>query len=267
MDKIKIRFEFEISEKLCKDEVVGTLEYNISDDKYEFKLHDKYDETIIRNKSDYCKYYPNHKKYLDLVVILESPHIDEFKSKAKDRLENKYRPANGVTGKKFKENFATIINNEHSSKLMKNNYIVHIVNSIQYQCSLGIKPIYFRDYVWLTLWKQENIRKSFRDRINTINPIIIINCCTQGKHTRGYKDNCFLMEEQSLDITEKYLKELGYKIENDKVDFKSKLVKYDGDTLLKYNKADEITLKNFVEYQLPNTDEDNYIKLNHPVTW
>lgn len=265
----KIEFKFEISEKLCEDEVIGTLEYKESDNKYEFKLHEKYDETIIRNKSDYFDHYPEYKEFLDLVVILESPHIDEFKSEAKDKSGKKYRPANGVTGKRFKENFDTIINNKYSSKLRGEDYIVHVVNSIQYQCSLGIKPIYFRDYVWLTLWKRKDIRNSFEDRIKKINPKIIINCCTQGGHARDYKDDCFFMDEKNLHISKKYLEALGYEIEKSKI---SNLVKYEEDILLKYNKTSEITLKNFVKYQLSKINikinfDEHYIEQSHPSYW
>lgn len=37
------------------------------------------------------------------MVILESQHIDEFKSEAKDKSGNNYKPANSNTGEEIKK--------------------------------------------------------------------------------------------------------------------------------------------------------------------
>lgn len=63
----EIKIQFDISEKLCEYEVVESLEYN--------KIDDKYDELIIRDKTEYHQHYPECKGYSGLVVVLEEVHI------------------------------------------------------------------------------------------------------------------------------------------------------------------------------------------------
>lgn len=73
----KIKLEFDLSERLCGDEVIGLLQFK--NDKYEFSIHKNYKNKIIRNKEDYQRdYISDYSNYESLVVILESPHIDEF---------------------------------------------------------------------------------------------------------------------------------------------------------------------------------------------
>ncbi|MCR1848270.1 hypothetical protein NSA42_03170 [Paeniclostridium sordellii] len=294
MSNYDITLKFDLSKKLCDDEMIGTLEHNKGE--YEFKLRDDYETEIIR-PSDYNKYPYTISNYKKLVVVLESPHIDEFKCELGNR------PANGQTGKKFRKNFDLIINNKYSSRLQPDNYIIYLVNSIQYQCSLGVKTDLFRDYVWLESWKKKDIRESFVERINKINPDVIINCCTEGGHKRDYSNGYISLNEcaRNTYIKENFIKALDYEIQ--KLN-KKNIIKYNKFKMIKlgklkrsnlinikevkkynlkntsnykiclleYKKVKEITLKNFVKYQIENECKfikkpNNYFELPHPSSW
>lgn len=263
----KINMKFDLSQRKCKDEIIGALEYDSSSKEHDFNVHINYKNKIIRNRNQYIKIYGDEiKDYKRLAIILESPHVDEFDVKGfncKSVIGN--RPANGKTGQRFKKNFAQIINNKFSSKLGMNNYLIYLVNSIQYQCSLGIETKVFRDYCWLSLWKQKGIRDLFLSRIKEINPNVIINCCTLGGHKRNINNGIIDLKDCSPNqyIKTEYLKELGY-IVQDKVikDSKSRI-------LLEYDKVGDINLKSFIRYQLMciYNYKGIYEELNHPINW
>lgn len=262
----EIDIKFDLEEKKCEDELIGVLNFNNS--KFCFSTHEKYRDRIIRDLDKYCSLYGDKfKDYKKLVVILESPHIYEFNVKDLNGNIIGNRPANGNTGKRFINKFSEIINNNFSSKLGKDNYLVYLVNSIQYQCSLGISTKIFRDYVWLSLWKEKDIRRDFVERIKAINPDVIINCCTSGMHSRDYNNKTMSLKESRYYISLRYLNNIGYKQRknngtNDILDNLDNVV-------IKYKLAKEITLRNMVKYQLNNIQEFNglYEELSHPVNW
>ena len=126
----KIKLEFDLSERLCGDEVIGLLQ--LKNDEYKFSIHKSYKNKIIRNKEDYQRdYIGDYSNYESLVVILESPHLDEFDVIGKNKKVIGNRPANGKTGERFRKEFEQIINNKYSSKLNNDNYFVYLVNSVQ----------------------------------------------------------------------------------------------------------------------------------------
>ncbi len=260
----KIKLEFDLSERLCDDEIIGLLQFE--NNKYKFSTHKNYKNKIIRSKEEYQRdYTSDYSKYKSLVVILESPHLDEFDVIDKNKKIIGNRPANGKTGERFRKEFEQIINNKYSSKLSKGNYFVYLVNSVQYQCSLGAKTNIFRDYVWLTLWLEREIRENFIDRLKIINPSIIINCCTNGGHTRDVCNGFMGLKNSKSNkgISKNYLQTLEYNLSKNIVKDKNDI------EVLKYKVADEIKLKNFVRYQIKEVFNFKgiYEELNHPVNW
>ena len=129
-----------------------------------------------------------HKNFLDItdediptiVVVLESPHKDEFNNQ---NFPNG-NPALGKTGKMLQEHFKAILRKNISE--LPNNYRVILMNSIQFQCSLGEVPKKYRDYMWLSLWFGTNnlFKNDFINRLNSYNPSYIFNFCTIGNHTK-----------------------------------------------------------------------------------
>ena len=130
----------------------------------------------------------NRKDFLDItdediptiVVVLESPHKDEFNNQ---NFPNG-NPALGKTGKMLQEHFKAILRKNISE--LPNNYRVILMNSIQFQCSLGEVPKKYRDYMWLSLWFGTNnlFKNDFINRLNSYNPSYIFNFCTIGNHTK-----------------------------------------------------------------------------------
>lgn len=115
----------------------------------------------------------------NFIVILESPHIDEF-----DQSGNGIRPLKN--DKYFIEKFGELLNksiNFNNKLTQTTKYTVYLVNAIQYQCSLGYPTEYYRDYVFLYYWERK--KQDFMDRLKKIinsKTIGIINLCTKGSH-------------------------------------------------------------------------------------
>lgn len=126
-----------------------------------------------------------------VVLVLESPHIDEFFPNGLDSYNknNKVysRPANGVTGKNIEKFFISIFKENLIRNLKKDGkYAVALVNSVQQQCSLGVKPLYYRDRVWVPYWAK--YKKDFLERIKILSLTMIINCATLGEHYQMNKE-------------------------------------------------------------------------------
>jgi len=106
---------------------------------------------------------------MDLILVLESPHIAEFKTSI--------GPAKGNTGRLIRAHISEIAKNFglHPQSLT-------LVNAVQYQCSLGKKPIEHRDAVFRSAWSMF-ARVSFGNRLSQyINgaDCIVVNACTKG---------------------------------------------------------------------------------------
>ncbi|WP_300383430.1 hypothetical protein [Clostridium sp.] len=167
--KLKIRSE------LCPDEIIGVIKSE-SDRLDKFEEHKGYEDKILTNYDDFINEYKEYNEYKKMVIILESPHVDEFDNNGLIKV----RPSYGKTGINIRE----MLNDKLTQKNKSENYIVYLVNSIQYQCSLGINTNYFRDYVWLIQWKDKEIRDNLISRLKEIKPDLIINCCTKGSHNK-----------------------------------------------------------------------------------
>ena len=114
----------------------------------------------------------------NIIVILESPHIDEFKGKEWLPLKK---------DEDFIKYFSDLyIKSKISNNLIKENeYKIYLLNAIQYQCSLGKTTSYFRDYVFLYYWekKKKNFKKRLKNFFNDETEAVI-NLCTKGDHSR-----------------------------------------------------------------------------------
>ncbi|MFD1009508.1 hypothetical protein [Oceanisphaera ostreae] len=104
-----------------------------------------------------------------VVMILESPHIDEF--------TNSLGPAKGQTGKLIRAHFLQV--NGLSEYI---NHGLILMNAVQNQCSLGSSTDCYRDEVFATTW-HDGAKEDFVRRLNSTFQIgdVIVNCCTKGK--------------------------------------------------------------------------------------
>lgn len=138
--------------------------------------------------------------YENIVIILESPHIEEYK-------DPKFRaPALGLTGCYLQNYFYEIIK-LHLQK--KHSYNVILMNAIQLQCSLGEEPKKFRDKLWCELWFEDGGKDNFIKRLGQYLPNIIINACTLGEHidSEGKKKKPDLDFLESIGICKEMIKE------------------------------------------------------------
>lgn len=164
----------------------------------------------------------NRTGYKNIVLLLESPHKDEFAYFNLDvpvtveEVENGanvdrvcgIKPANGATGDSIRKYLFEII--VYYLNLHKRNckYQIFIVNPIPYQTSLWTihkqaldynnpKIVDLRDEVWKQLWTTiPEIEAKFLQRLNDYQPTYIINCCTKTisnkiikPFLRNYKSN------------------------------------------------------------------------------
>lgn len=163
----------------CPDQWVGDVkctpdgfEYIGSDSgKFNFRMNlDRVSKRIVEEKV--------------LLIILESPHIDEYK-KLSNSIFEPIGPANGVTGENIRKylHLATkeiAIDNCCRQDL----YHLFLVNAVPYQCSLGEVLVGSnkdnRNSIFLNCWNYA--KHDFVERINKYcsNNSIIINACTKG---------------------------------------------------------------------------------------
>ena len=149
----------------------------------------KDDDKVLRNWLDSCEDALFH-----LYLILESPHVDEYSG------VKPYFPARGKTGENIYKFLPNILNqksfkNQGFGSFMKKTastspIVVEAMNSVPYQCSLGIQPIcrMMVEENWIYYWYVSNAYKGhgeqdFIDRILTANipgSTFFINACTEG---------------------------------------------------------------------------------------
>lgn len=137
--------------------------------------------------------------YQNLVLLLESPHKDEYSN-----FSVPLRPAKGLTGTKINNKFGMKINqNQGQCAKFKNKSIIYkvfLVNAIQYQTSCyntlsklnGYQQNWrvIRNCVFKKMWENQpsNLQQNLNDRITSINPSVLINCVTGGKNKYGLKN-------------------------------------------------------------------------------
>jgi hypothetical protein len=103
-----------------------------------------------------------------LVMILESPHVDEF--------IGELGPAKGFTGDMIRSFLQEAINLQDVD-----GFGLVLVNAIQHQCSLGISTSEHRDKIFRAVWAQGG-QENFVSRLRSVlRPgDVVMNCCTKG---------------------------------------------------------------------------------------
>lgn len=179
--------------KSCPDNIIGNIIYDNGvfigeNNTNEFGL--QRDSSPVGNIQQRMPIdYSTYKHIDDLIaIILESPHIKEYKNSL--GIEG---PAMGSSGNRFNRQCIPVFNNNKNvlisalgitANSQKKEYTVCFVNAIQYQCSLGFSPIKkdLRDKVFSGLWNRgpDSFRNDLIDRLNILKPKVIINACTKG---------------------------------------------------------------------------------------
>lgn len=136
------------------------------------------------------------RKIGSIVLLLESPHRDEYTEGNVYDINRPLAPANGESGRKIDQHLHEVLSHIDDLCLIVPGRHVIISNPIPFQTSLpavhhkslkddkNCRWATLRDYVWLTLWNEQRIQQSFRARLNRYNPSLIINACTAGVKNR-----------------------------------------------------------------------------------
>ena len=154
------------------------------------KVNDEYFDEMCYNGNSWqlCNLGRTATSYSSdtIVVVLESPHIDEFDINGRGR----YPLVNDL---RMKRNFGALIDDATKRGILVLNqskrYSIYLMNAIQYQCSLGLPTKYYRDYVFMYYWNHPS--NDFKERLKKIvaknNVEAIINLCTIGAHSGNTK--------------------------------------------------------------------------------
>lgn len=179
-----------VNYKSCPDQHVGTirkLENGTFDDNVDALK--KYVDRISLSQS----FNPRSKRCV--ILILESPHMDEYKGNP--------GPAKGTTGTNIKKHLGEVLL-PIKDKFSDEQYDVLIMNAICFQTSLGISPLskVIRNNVFINCWNsfgRENFQmrlKMFSDRYKGG---VVGNFCTQIESV-GVKPKILVKNEISLII-------------------------------------------------------------------
>lgn len=155
----------------CGDNFIGTIRKN-QNHRIEENLHfSKEKRMTFAHKNDLSS--TTLKKTKNIVIVLESPHKEEFRD------QHNILPALGTTGRNLQRQFEKIFDEDLAIDLDQE-YSVILVNAIQYQCSNGDGMKDHRERtneVWTYFWKNAG-EESFIQRVTSYHPEIIINGCT-----------------------------------------------------------------------------------------
>lgn len=130
-----------------------------------------------------------------LVIVLESPHRDEYGVSVGTPIA----PARGATGARIHKYLRYVLNNcSQVKRLLSSRAPVRVIisNPIPFQTSAYAihggrlnDPARLRNFVWRELWRLEAcnsgrseyvFQQEFRRRLDSYNPIAIVNACTSG---------------------------------------------------------------------------------------
>lgn len=128
-----------------------------------------------KDNSDFFVDYSNISKNNHFIILLESPHIKEFNSKG-----TAIGPAHGWTGYNIYWFFEKHLKNSFLN-LQENNYRVVVINAVQFQASLGLRPINktIRNQTWRELFDKGDINNRLLAFAAKSGDCIVVNCCTK----------------------------------------------------------------------------------------
>ncbi len=233
-------------ENKAEDEYIGDLVFNQTHQQFVFTLRSNY-TTIFISPLELLADKPK------IAIILESPHKEEFVIQRLFNQQGEVVTARPLNNSNTRNHLLTIMNQPFSNYLKDSlnkeiSYAVILVNSVQYQTSLGLNDKAIRDQVWLWHWIK-NGEQNFIDRIKQYKPTLFINMCTKGKSTQLDAVNWSYVTKTDL---------LNYDL-----DFNTKT----GFGVRGYKNQQQFTLQDVVEFSLETNqliNNQNYKTYNHP---
>lgn len=134
--------------------------------------------------------HSKYKKSKSIVIILESPHIDEYEANVEKLTP--IAPAQGQTGKKIERHIDSLMYLLSLFNVIEEQHMYRIIimNAISYQTSLyhihkqNMNNAYreLRDKVWMKMWSEiPQIKSDFLQQISSLKKhSIIINACPKS---------------------------------------------------------------------------------------
>lgn len=187
----------------CLDQAVGVLEVSVNNG----MGHVKWRVNNIKKTDDSGKRVEanNTADYKSMVIVLESPHRDEFTKRNNTAKQEARGPAMGHTGDCISEAlcknifcYLTMRNysdlgaySNFNTAIENGQYCVHFVNAIQVQCSLGLALSEYEAVKKSNLkglWDKKIVRDDFVERLKKRKPAVIINCCTDVLQNKVQKE-------------------------------------------------------------------------------
>lgn len=183
-----IKERVKINTEICPDVIAGTLTGSVRHywfNREERKLHE-HDLAISKNSEGHT-----------ILLVLESPHIDEFSNEIISP-----SPALGKTGENLQSKFDIILQEciDNGYIELNGSYRIILMNSVQYQCSLGFATKYFRNKIFSEMWKQNEIKQDFCNRIRKYQPDYIFNFCTGGNKRNSFRS---VIQKEIMSSTQK----------------------------------------------------------------
>ncbi len=130
-----------------------------------------------------------------MILVLESPHIDEFNFCCDSQESKAIGPANGITGLNIRKDICAPTRDFLALSFVhpQDVFALILMNSVPYQCSLGknlggpenIGPRKDRDKVFMACWGKA--KQDFCNRLTRYltEETLVINACTRGEHRVG----------------------------------------------------------------------------------
>lgn len=171
----------------CADQWVGDVELKSTGFQYLSASDNKFSRR--KNLDDMPTTMPINR----LIIVLESPHVDEFEFCDNFQAHSAIGPANGKTGVNIR-NFLQNATQEFSAlnfAELNDRFALILMNSIQYQCSLGNQlnntpSRRNRDMVFRACWVRA--KQDFCERLSRYltERTLVINACVKGQNKGGY---------------------------------------------------------------------------------
>ena len=185
----------------CPDQWVGDVECKYQGFEYLDKGKQGFEKRLSLNDSSIS--LPLKR----MILVLESPHIDEFNSCHDSQEPKAYGPANGTTGLSIRNYISAPTRDFLTLSFVhpQDVFALILMNSVPYQCSLGNKlsgrtntgSRKDRDKVFMACWGKA--KQDFCNRLTRYltEETLIINACTRGEHMvrSGYQSRRELVDE------------------------------------------------------------------------
>ncbi len=183
-------------EKKAIDEFIGIVY------RREGKVHFRYRrdfQKLFVPAAEY-KSFTKGRHYDGVILwIIESPHKWEFKIDIPLFPSGRHhaRPLNNPATQRFvKPIYEERINHFLGERIEEGQvFLVLLVNSVQYQCSLGEKTSLYRDRNFVGNWLKGG-REDFLERVRSYEGDIYINSCTKGSINRGFLEKNYNLIEK-----------------------------------------------------------------------